>query len=264
MCRSKQDGGKRCDSHSPARRRLNRAAIRIYGGADLDQRRGIESMDPKFVYGTIAERARVGATTTDEKTLMAAMKDHNLAVRDAAMKNPITVALKKADNREKEASAAKEEAAQPDSPELGENATIIFGKDNKETRALAEKIERLRKQTVENPDADQSIEFLKDALEIAKQSVKADSRKDALTRIVQYGKNEGLPVIVDDLVARIDNIANFVSFIRKTESVLNDSKVRKTIQSELKTFGLPRTGAVFDCVYGFVRENYPQNYEDDD
>ena len=137
-------------------------------------------------------------------------------------------------------------------------------------KSLAEKIERLRKQSVEN--ADQSIEFLKRALEIAQQIVKADRMAEegtldqnealfdphigALTQIVQQNMPEGLPVIINDLVTAIDTIVKQVIFTGWNESASGDKSVRKELRSTLNTFGLPPTGAVFDRAYEYVSENY--------
>lgn len=87
MCRSKQDGGKRCKSHSPANRRLGRAAMRIYSQDSHWTRSAVESLPPKFVYGTIAERAEIAATTTDPLVKILAHRDPKQAVRDAWAEN---------------------------------------------------------------------------------------------------------------------------------------------------------------------------------
>ena len=137
-------------------------------------------------------------------------------------------------------------------------------------KSLAEKIERLRKQSVEN--ADQSIEFLKSALEIAQQVVKADRMAEegtldenealfdphigALTQIVQENMPKGLSVIVQDLVTEIDSIVKQVAFVGWKTSEPGDRAVRKELRSTLNTFGLPPTGAVFDRAYEYVQENY--------
>ena len=123
MCRSKQDGGQRCASHSPARRRLDRAATRIRGGHGPAQRAAVEELDPKYVYGTIAERAHAAETTTDEKTLMAAYNDRNRAVRDAAGGNPITVAAVK--ERKKEERVWRQRRARRDKKERIESEQRI-------------------------------------------------------------------------------------------------------------------------------------------
>src|SRR5665811_116392 len=137
-------------------------------------------------------------------------------------------------------------------------------------KSLAEQIERLRELAVKN--ADQSIEFLKRALKIAQQVVKADRMAEegtldenealfdphigALTQIVQENMPVGLSFIVQDLVTEIDTIVKQVAYVGWNESVPGDKAVRKELRSTLKTFGLPPTGTVFDRAYEYVKENY--------
>ena len=85
-------------------------------------------------------------------------------------------------------------------------------------KSLAEQIERLRQQVIRR--AEDSIDFLKQALEVARIAVQAerleaedrldeaepllDPHIGALTQIVHAYKPEGTPVIVDDVVRDID------------------------------------------------------------
>lgn len=88
MCDSKQDGGRRCPSHSPASRRTGRAAVRLYGSNSATTRAAVESLPSEYVHGTISERARIAATTTDERVKELAARDRKPAVVDALAENP--------------------------------------------------------------------------------------------------------------------------------------------------------------------------------
>lgn len=83
MCRSKADGGKRCVSHSPQNRRAGRAAVRLFGMNSRANRRAVEALPQKFVYGTIAERIQIAETTTDLAVFRAQVNDQSEAVRNA-------------------------------------------------------------------------------------------------------------------------------------------------------------------------------------
>ncbi len=138
-------------------------------------------------------------------------------------------------------------------------------------RSLAEKIERLRAQAIKN--AEDSIEYLKQALDVARLAVKADRLDEegrledaerlldpnigALTQIVDEFKPDGAPVIVDDVVRDIDSIVKAVRWSGWNATQDGDRIVRKEIREKvLKRYGLPLTGPLFDNVYGYVAENY--------
>lgn len=136
--------------------------------------------------------------------------------------------------------------------------------------SLAEQIEKLRAQAVRN--AEDSIEFLKKALEVARTLVQAermevagrldeaehliDPHIGALTQIVNEYKPAGTPVVVDDLVRDIDAIVKQVSYTGWNETQSGDRAVRKEVRVILKKFALPLTGPLFDHIYAYIRENY--------
>lgn len=137
-------------------------------------------------------------------------------------------------------------------------------------RTLAEQIERLRQQAMTR--VEDSIEFLKKALEAAKslveaEKLEAEGRLDeaaalvdpnigALTQIVNEFKPAGTPVIVDDVVRDIDAIVKQVRFTGWNETQEGDRTVRKEIRVVLKRYALPLTGPLFDNAYAYIRENY--------
>ena len=137
-------------------------------------------------------------------------------------------------------------------------------------RSLADQIEKLRQQAIRK--FEDSIEFLKKALEVARIAVQAerleaegrldeaehilDPNLGALTQIVNEYKPDGTPVIVDDLVRDIDTIVKQVSFTGWNETQEGDRTVRKELRDILKKYALPLTGNLFDNAYAYIRENY--------
>jgi len=138
-------------------------------------------------------------------------------------------------------------------------------------KSLAEQIERLRKQAMKK--AEDSIEFLKQALEVARIAVQAekleadglldeeaerllDPHIGALTQIVNEYKPEGTPVIVEDVVRDIDTIVKQVRFTGWNETQDGDRTVRKELRAVLKKYALPVTGPLFNNAYAYVAENY--------
>ncbi|ATO16113.1 type I deoxyribonuclease HsdR [Micromonospora sp. WMMA2032] len=137
-------------------------------------------------------------------------------------------------------------------------------------RSLAEKIDQLRAQAIKK--AEDSVEYLKKALEVAKLAVQAerlegegrldeaerllDPNIGALTQIVETYKPEGTPVIVEEVVKAIDSIVKEVRFTGWNETQEGDKIVRKQLRLVLGRYGLPATGPLFDNAYAYVSENY--------
>ena len=67
MCKSKAQGGKRCDSHSPANRRLGRAALRLYGTDTVATREAVTHLNPEYVNGSVTDRRRIGRAAIDQE-----------------------------------------------------------------------------------------------------------------------------------------------------------------------------------------------------
>lgn len=139
-------------------------------------------------------------------------------------------------------------------------------------KSLAEQIDRLRSQAMQR--AEDSIEFLKKALQVAKTAVEAERLEDAgelddntetlldpnigaLTQIVEEYKPEGTPVIVADVARDIDAIVKEVRFTGWNSTQDGDRVVRKELRLRvLRKYGLPTTGPLFDHAYAYVAENY--------
>ena len=133
-------------------------------------------------------------------------------------------------------------------------------------KSLADRIEKLRTQSITN--VVDSLAFLEEALQIARDVVAADRAAEAgtmelydpktgaLTQIVEENTPPGLHKIVPDIVQKIDGIVAEVAYVGWHEDTDGDKKVRKELRSTLKNYSLPATGALFDKTYAYVRENY--------
>jgi type I restriction enzyme R subunit len=133
-------------------------------------------------------------------------------------------------------------------------------------KSLADRIEKLREQAITN--VEESLAFLEEALQIARDVVAADRAAEAgdlalydpktgaLTQIVEENTPPGLHKIVPDIVHQIDSIVVHVAFAGWHDDTDGDKKVRRELRATLKHFGLPLTGQLFDRTYAYVRENY--------
>lgn len=137
-------------------------------------------------------------------------------------------------------------------------------------QSLADQIERLRRQAIRK--AEDSIGFLKQALDVARIAVQAekleaegrineaeallDPRIGALTQIVNAYKPSHTPVIVDDVVRDVDTIVKQVRYTGWNETQEGDRTVRIELRKVLKKYGLPLTGDLFNKSYAYISENY--------
>ncbi len=137
-------------------------------------------------------------------------------------------------------------------------------------QSLAERLEKLRQKTITS--AEDSLEFLRQALQIARDVVAADKLAEAgtlaeneplfdpklraLSQIIAENKPENLHVVVSDVAARIDAIVSEAAYTGWKASSPGDRAVKRELRGVLKQFGLPVTGELFDRAYLYVRENY--------
>ncbi len=136
---------------------------------------------------------------------------------------------------------------------------------------LSKRLEALRRAKLQQ--AEESVEFLKNLLEIARQVLEAEKAEDdgtlddydsvlpdpnigALTKIFEEYAPDATPEIIERVVHDIDAIVEQVRFSGWQTSQPGDRKVRQEIRVTLKKYGLPATGQLFDRAYGYVRENY--------
>jgi type I restriction enzyme R subunit len=138
-------------------------------------------------------------------------------------------------------------------------------------RTLAEQIENLRQMALTR--AEDSVEFLKRALDIARAALQAeklealgeldaaaesllDPHIGALTQIVQQYAPADAPIVIADVVRDIDGIVKQVRFTGWAENQDGDKAVRRELRTVLHKYGLPVTGEPFNSAYAYIRENY--------
>ncbi len=159
-------------------------------------------------------------------------------------------------------------------------ARLAHNPSNARYRSLAERLESLRQTYIDT--AEESIEFLKKLLEIAREVVQADreqvaeegaaavaatakpaaesllpeQRVGALTQIFQEYKPDATPEIVERVVKEIDAVVMAVRFSGWQTSREGDRTVKFEIRKAFKKYGLEPTGELFDRAYAYVAEHY--------
>ena len=153
---------------------------------------------------------------------------------------------------------------------------------NPRYRSLAERLEALRQSYIAT--AEESVEFLKKLLEIAREVVQTDreqvaeegasavadggsdgaapesllpnQRVGALTQIFQEYKPGVTPEIVERVVHEIDAVVMGARFSGWQTSREGDRTVKFEIRRAFKKYGLEPTGGLFDRAYAYVAEHY--------
>jgi type I restriction enzyme, R subunit len=159
-------------------------------------------------------------------------------------------------------------------------ARLQANPSNAKYGSLAARLEALRQTYIES--AEESVEFLKKLLEIAREVVQADraqvaeegasavadesapvdesllpdQRVGALTQIFEEYRPEVTPEIVERVVHEIDAVVMGVRFTGWQTSREGDRTVKFEIRRAFKKFGLEPTGELFDRAYAYVAEHY--------
>jgi type I restriction enzyme R subunit len=136
-------------------------------------------------------------------------------------------------------------------------------------KSLAERLELLRLSRISS--AAESVEFLRHLLELAKDLLEAeraddegrldeikvvDPRKGALTQIFEEFRPQGVPLIIETVVEKVDSLVQPVRGTGWQTSHPGDRTVRQELRVILKDSGLPPAGELFDRAYAYIRENY--------
>jgi type I restriction enzyme R subunit len=154
---------------------------------------------------------------------------------------------------------------------LEERIQKRFGDEqsDKVWRSLAERLEMLRLSRISG--AAESVEFLKQLLALAKDLLEAeraddegrineikvvDPRKGALTQIFQEYKPADVPVVIESVVDKVDELVQPVRGTGWQTSHPGDRTVRLELRKILRDSGLPHQGELFDHAYDYIRENY--------
>jgi type I restriction enzyme, R subunit len=130
--------------------------------------------------------------------------------------------------------------------------------------ALSERLEALRQKHEQGLLA--SIDFLKSLLELARDVLVAekvvpaeeiqDQGKAALTELFREVKNARTPVIVERVVADIDEIVRHVRFPGWQQTAAGEREVQKALRKSLLKYKLHADQDLFDRAFGYIRQYY--------
>lgn len=111
-----------------------------------------------------------------------------------------------------------------------------------------------------------SLDFLRDLLALARDTVAAEKAvhempreergKAALTELFESLKTDETPVIVENVVNRIDEVVRAVRFEGWQSTIRGDQEVRKALRATLYLQFKIRDNDVFEKALGYVREYY--------
>lgn len=129
---------------------------------------------------------------------------------------------------------------------------------------LGEKLEELRDRHEQGLLT--SIEFLKLLLELAREAAQVekefvpeeeiDRGKSALTELFKGVKNDKTPIIVERIVADIDDIVKIVRFDGWQRTTTGKNEVKKALRSVIWIKYKIKDKEVFDKAYGYIEQYY--------
>ncbi|MFG1690564.1 type I restriction endonuclease subunit R [Gemmatimonadota bacterium] len=131
-------------------------------------------------------------------------------------------------------------------------------------KALAERLEELKHRHEQGLLA--SVDFLKQLLDLAKDLVETERAvplieeeergKAALTELFEEARNEDTPIVVDRIVADIDEIVRVVRFDGWQNTHAGEREVKKALRKTLFKYRLHQDLELFDRAYGYIRQYY--------
>lgn len=111
-----------------------------------------------------------------------------------------------------------------------------------------------------------SLDYLKQLLEIARKVLQAEkdvdpeeerqSAKAALTELFNETKTTQTPVIVERIVADIDEIVRTVRFPGWQQTIAGEREVKQALRRVLLKYQLHKEQELFDKAYGYIKEYY--------
>ncbi|WP_031102337.1 type I restriction endonuclease subunit R [Streptomyces sp. NRRL S-146] len=111
-----------------------------------------------------------------------------------------------------------------------------------------------------------SLDFLRELLELARDAVAAEKEiaeipreergKTALTELFESLKTEQTPIIVENIVNRIDEVVRGVRFEGWQSTIRGDQEVRQALRKTLYVQFKIRDNDVYEKALGYVREYY--------
>lgn len=130
--------------------------------------------------------------------------------------------------------------------------------------ALGERLEKIRERHEQGFLS--SLEFLKQILELASDVLEAeretdpeeerDQAKEALTELFTEARNGNTHIIVERIVADIDDIVKKVRFPDWQHTSQGERLVQKELRKTLLKYQLHRDQDLFDRAYGYIRQYY--------
>ena len=156
------------------------------------------------------------------------------------------------------------EATDPESLTKLITGRIARHRNNPKFVALGKRLNDLRERYADNQQA--SLDFLRELLELARDTVAAEREigeqpreeqgKAALTELFESLKTDGTPVIVENIVDRIDEVVRAVRFEGWQATHAGDQEVRQALRKTLYVQFKIRDNDVFEKALGYVREYY--------
>jgi type I restriction enzyme R subunit len=135
---------------------------------------------------------------------------------------------------------------------------------NKKFTALGERLEKIKERHEQGLLT--SLEFLKQILELAKDVVEAeketdpeeerDKAKEALTELFNEAKSKNTHIIVERIVADIDEIVKKVRFPDWQRTTQGERLVQKELRKTLLKYKLHTDQELFDRAYGYIKQYY--------
>ncbi|MEV8085020.1 type I restriction endonuclease subunit R [Pseudarthrobacter oxydans] len=111
-----------------------------------------------------------------------------------------------------------------------------------------------------------SLDFLRELLELARDTVAAEKSaneipreeqgKAALTELFEAVRTDQTPIIVDNIVSRIDEVVRAVRFDGWQSTIRGDQEVRQALRKTLYVQFKIRDNDVFETALGYIREYY--------
>lgn len=137
-------------------------------------------------------------------------------------------------------------------------------KDNELFIALGERLEKLKERHEQG--LLHSLDFLKELLTIAREVVQAEKQVDpideqakaktALTELFMELKNGKTPVVIDRIVADIDEIVRLVRFPGWQNTKAGEREVQKALRKVIYVKYQVKDQDLFDKAFGYIRQYY--------
>ncbi|HWM53818.1 MAG TPA: HsdR family type I site-specific deoxyribonuclease [Solirubrobacterales bacterium] len=129
---------------------------------------------------------------------------------------------------------------------------------------LGERLEKLRERHEQGMLL--SLDYLKELAELAKQAVQAEREivpveeqnlgKAALTELFEDTRSEDTPIIVERVVADIDDIVEKVRFPEWQHTVEGERTVKQALRRTLLKYKLHKDDELFEKAYGYIKQYY--------